>query len=115
MAYLPHAFLASSGQLHCVVEGARISNDTGKPSGLGRYMVLVDLRIIGAPGDERLQNVRYFSSLTLPTGTRTVVFDDIIETELGNSTHEQVSNQVDTALNGRLVSPISVGGRWIVR
>ena len=115
MAYLPHSVLAASGRLHCVIEAARISSDTGKASGLGRYMVLADMKVIGAPGDQLLSNVRYFGPMTLSTGSAVMVYDELIEGLLGAHTHAEVSGFVDIALLGRLVTPISVGGRWIVR
>lgn len=124
MGYLPHAVKASMGQSQGVVVRARLSQATGRES--QDYLIFVDIDLVGMPGVRTLRNVRYYGELYLPVvsdhNPATGAYDDLIEDALdaapgasSEDKHAHVSGQVDTALKGLLVTPINVGGRWIVR
>lgn len=122
MRYLPHAVAASTGNLHGNITGTRIADLESVPgrSRSLRYAVYLTVTLVNVPGGRKLYGVRYFGPLSFIIGTEsfsaTTDYDDIIsEARSSGASLTNIADKAHAFLSGRVVSPINVGGRWIVR
>lgn len=122
MAYLPHAVWAASGRLHGVIETCHLVRRvaTGENAG-DRLRIYLDLQLVGIPGTRRLFRIRYYGPYTFGGTTAEGSYDDVLDAAYNAASGTDaerwatVTEQIQQQLEGRLVVPINVGGRWIVR
>jgi hypothetical protein len=122
MGYLPHAVWAASGRLHGTIEDVTIVRNTrpGAPEGDTRRIYL-NVVLVGIPGTRRLFSIRYYGPLIYAGATAEGSYDGMLQSMYNNTSGseaerwETVAGVVKGQLGGRLVVPINVGGRWIVR
>jgi hypothetical protein len=117
MSYIPHSLIAASPSLQGTIV---LTHPVNAP---GKYPIFVDVRLIGVPDDNELVSVRYAGTLKLidfvNTNNPSVGYYKDLATAFitgaAGRTWEDWENKVKQALQGRLVEPVKLGGRWWIR
>lgn len=123
MRYLPHAVAASTGGLYGTTTDSSIvdlAGVSGRDLAL-QYAIYLTVDLVGLPKSKILYGVRYLGPLQIVYGT--TIYEaygdfDKLFTDLFNdtpATFAEAADKAQTFLSGRVVNPINVGGRWIVR
>lgn len=121
MQYLPHAVASSKQSVNGSVREAFLADNSTSEKRGGKYAVFLEVEIFGVPGSRTLKHVRYFKSIELKAGAETRIspagyYDEVIQWALSKGeTLEKVNGQIRSQFQGKAISCLNLGGRWIVQ
>lgn len=125
MAYLPHAVVSSMGAAYGSIIDVKIVT-SAREDQVCKYPIYLEISLVNVPNSRVLYGVRYYGRLRLEAqiGTTSNLFtgeaegnhDALIEEALSAGVSKsEIELVVKQTLNGRIVNPNLMGGRWIVR